>query len=102
MPGRNGVICFVLDSGMSLKMRILVHGGVTALALATIGYALAEAAGLWMLSQSPRPDSIAQSNAIAGSIAGTLPFTLALGGFLFVLLGELLLSLWRKPLPLFF
>ena len=82
------------------RRRTLVHATLAAGALALIGVMYAELAGMWVAGQSverngppvstPGPD-------IAGAIKWRLPAAMAVAGFLLVLGGESLTSLWRKP-----
>jgi hypothetical protein len=93
---------------MALGKRIFWHGLLAAVPLALIGYLFAHMAGMWTAAQSPmrigplHEESVVAKNPDADAITQALqwkvPLTLATGGFLFVVLGELLLSLWR-PRP---
>jgi hypothetical protein len=80
---------------MSLKRRILVNGLMAAIPLAVIGFLFAQMAGLWAASQDAR--AAETGAAITDSLVQRLPLTMAMGGFAFVLFGELLLALWRRP-----
>ncbi len=82
---------------MSLKWRILVNGLLAAIPLALVGYLLAHVAGLWAASHDNRASDTGA--AITDTLARRLPYTLALGGFLFVLIGELILAMWRRSDP---
>lgn len=81
---------------MKLLQRILINGLLAAVPLGIIGYLLAQAAGIWTASQSDRGAS-EQGAAITDALAGRLPLVLAICGFFFVALGELLLACWSKP-----
>jgi hypothetical protein len=88
---------------MSLKRRILIHGLLAAGPLAVIGYVMALLAGMWAAAQStPRRGPVmddtvtaAPGDDVTGLLIWKLPLFLALGGFLFVAVGEFFRWLWR-------
>jgi hypothetical protein len=88
--------------------RIAIQGAVTALILGIVGFMLAELASIW-LAGSPGTrtatgeamDSTDVNGAISSNLRQRLPLTMAILGFAFVAIGELVLHLWRsrKPVP---
>ena len=73
--------------------RVLLHGGLTALILAVIGVALAELANLWLSGRAaPAADPTADQQ-IGTVLRARVPLMLAAWGFLFVLVGEIII--WR-------
>jgi hypothetical protein len=81
--------------------RVLVHGGLTALVLAGIGFALAEMAGLWLAGNATTrsTDPAADNRLVQDELRYRVPAVMALCGFCFVAIGELSLYLWRGELP---
>lgn len=82
--------------------RILLHGGLTALVLALIGAMFAELANIWLVGNVARTDATAANGQIGSALRARVPLTLAAWGFVFVLVGELVI--WRvrgsrKPEP---
>jgi hypothetical protein len=88
--------------------RIAIHGGLTAVVLGVVGLMLAELASIW-LAASPgtraatgdaveRPEENAE---ITATLRERVPLVMAVAGFAFVAIGELLLHFWRsrKPVP---
>jgi hypothetical protein len=94
---------------MTTRTRIVVHGLLTAAALAVIGYMYAQLAGMWVDTQSaPRTGPViadqlaapaAGGDEVTTALAWRLPLLMAALGFLLVVAGEGLLSLWRTPAP---
>ena len=89
---------------MTTKKTILIHGLLTAGALGLVGYFMAQVAGMWIASTAPvrpglesAPDPTATT--ISNTLAWRLPFSMAAIGFIFVVLGESVMSAWRKPKP---
>ncbi|VTR97385.1 unnamed protein product [Gemmata massiliana] len=72
--------------------RILLHGGLTAGALALIGMMFAELAGLWLTGSATR-SSADSDEEINTSLRSRIPLTMALWGFGFVAVSELVI--WR-------
>ncbi len=72
--------------------RILLHGGLTAGALALIGMMFAELAGLWLTGSATR-SSADPDEEINTSLRSRVPLTMALWGFGFVAVSELVI--WR-------
>ncbi|AMV28469.1 hypothetical protein VT84_28955 [Gemmata sp. SH-PL17] len=72
--------------------RILLHGGLTAGTLALIGMMFAELAGLWLTGSATR-SSADPDEEINTSLRSRIPFTMALWGFGFVAVSELVI--WR-------
>ncbi len=89
---------------MSTRKTILVHGGLTAVALAIIGTFFAQIAGMWVASQNPaRLDAAAPTAAevspgeVSAALAWRLPLTMAVIGFALVAAAEGLRAVWKKP-----
>lgn len=90
---------------MSTRKTILVHGGMVAAVLAVIGYVLAQAAGMWIGSQSaPRtfdagaaPATVTGGSELATALEWRLPITMAVFGFALVAFGEGVKALWKRP-----
>lgn len=86
-----------------LYRRIAIHGAMTAIVLAIIGFMLAELASMW-LAGSPgvrmtNGEPIAATDAdgaIADTLRSRLPLFLAAWGFAFVAVGEIVLHWWRR------
>ncbi|CAN5292142.1 hypothetical protein BH11PLA2_BH11PLA2_50100 [soil metagenome] len=95
---------------MSLRKRILVHGLMAALPLALIGYLFAQMAGMWTATQSPMrigplheesvKAQVEDAAAMTEKLEYRVPAVMALGGFTFVLIGEVVMSVWRRPTTL--
>jgi hypothetical protein len=79
--------------------RILIHGGFTAGLLALVGILFAELAGIWAASNPGKPGSADLNPPLPDSLRYRVPLTLAGGGFLFVAVGELILSRVRRKKP---
>jgi hypothetical protein len=79
--------------------RILMNGGLTAGVLALVGLLFAELATLWATSTTGRPSSATLNPQLPDSVYYRVPLTLALGGFLFVAVGELVLRRLRRNKP---
>ena len=75
--------------------RILLHGGLTAFLLAVVGAMLAELASVWLIGNAPRGANPNAGNdaQIGAELRTRVPLMLAGWGFLFVLIGELVI--WR-------
>jgi hypothetical protein len=76
--------------------RILLHGVLTAGLLALIGAGFAQLATIWMAGHEPRPGAEVTEVAndpVSEKLTYRVPAMMALWGFLFVLVGELLI--WR-------
>jgi hypothetical protein len=73
--------------------RILVHGGLTAAVLALVGVLFAELAGIWTAGGAGRPGSVDLNPQPPEALRYRIPLTMALAGFLFVAVGELIK--WR-------
>lgn len=71
-----------------LARRILIQGGLTAAVLALIGAALAELAGIWATGHAGKPNSADLNPPLDPSLRYRIPLTLAVGGFVFVAVGE--------------
>ncbi|MBP3960282.1 hypothetical protein J8F10_34070 [Gemmata sp. G18] len=72
--------------------RILLHGGLTAAVLALIGVLFAELAGLWLTGSATRSSTDADEQ-VGSSLRSRVPLTMALWGFGFVAVCELVA--WR-------
>lgn len=72
--------------------RVLLHGGLTAAVLALIGVAFAELAGIWLAGNTNRSGAAA-NEPVNAALRYRVPLMMALWGFLFVLVGELVI--WR-------
>jgi len=81
---------------------ILKNGLLSAGALAIVGYGYAELAGMWLAAQTPlrtTPDGVvaaAPQEAVADSLQYRVPAMMALWGFVFVALGEVVLHRVRS------
>lgn len=82
---------------MSTRKTILVHGGLVAGVLAVVGYLFAQMAGMWVATQSDTGRGPADTGAIVNTLATRLPFSMAAIGFVLVVIGEGLKSLWKAP-----
>ena len=84
---------------MSTRKTILVHGTLTAAALAVVGYLFAQMAGMWVASQSPSRGDLPSTSVdeLKATLAWRVPFAMAAMGFVLVAMGEGVKSLWRKP-----
>lgn len=73
--------------------RILLHGGLTAALLAGLGALFAELASVWLIGNGPRGTAGATdpTDPVGAALRTRVPLTLALWGFLFVLVGELVI-----------
>jgi hypothetical protein len=90
---------------MTTRVRVLVHGLMAAAALAVVGGMYARLAGMW-LSARPTPRAVPvaggdprPADGLPDEVAWRLPAAMAGCGFLLVVLGEGLLSLWRPAAP---
>ena len=84
---------------MALK-RIAVHGILTAVILAALGFLFAELAGTYMSVRSEaRADVAEDATVVTQNLRTKLPFTMAAWGFALVVVGESFASVWRKPAP---
>jgi hypothetical protein len=72
--------------------RILVQGGLTAGILAAVGLALAEMASIWAAGNAGKPGSADLNPPPPESLRYRIPLTLAVGGFVFVAVGEWIAS----------
>jgi hypothetical protein len=94
---------------MTTRRRIVLHGLLTAAALAVIGAMYAQLAGMWVGAQvTPRTGPVIDDRitsappdgeGVQSALAWRLPLAMAACGFLFVLAGEGLLALWRTDAP---
>jgi hypothetical protein len=81
--------------------RILVHGGLTALALGVIGVLFTQLASVWLASSTaPRagpvePSAAARPDPVDAAIRYRVPLTMAAFGFAFVVVSELLVHAIR-------
>jgi hypothetical protein len=87
-----------------LLKRILLNGLLTAGVLAVIGFGYAELAGLFLTARAPdRPvvESAAavQPDHLAESIQTNVPVMMAVWGFLFIAVGEVVMHQIRKRRP---
>ena len=82
--------------------RIAIHGGLTALFLGMLGFMFAELASIW-LSGSPgvrmgTGEPIASTDtegAVSSSLRSRVPFLMAVWGFVFIAIAELVVHWWR-------
>jgi hypothetical protein len=85
-----------------LGKRILVNGLLTAAMLAVVGVGFAELAGFWLMSSAPRratldaPVAAAPQDPVAESLKTRVPLMMALWGFGFVAVGEVVLHRIRR------
>ena len=83
--------------------RIAIHGGLTAIVLGIVGFMFAELASIW-LSGSPgtrtttgEPIETTDSDgAVSSALRGRVPLMMAMWGFAFVAVCELVLHWWRS------
>ena len=80
-------------------LKLLKAGVPTAAVLAFFGYAFAQFAGMWYVSEAGGRDSPVGAAEVARTLEWRLPLTMAAWGFGLVALFEGVLSLWRKPMP---
>jgi len=80
-------------------LKLLKNGLPTAAILAVFGYAFAQFAGMWYVSEAGGRDAPVGASDIAGTLEWRLPLTMAGWGFALVAFFEGVLSLWRKPVP---
>ncbi len=76
--------------------RILLHGVLTAALLALIGAGFAQLASIWMAGHEPRPGAEvaeAANEPVSERLTYRVPAMMAVWGFLFVLVGEVVM--WR-------
>lgn len=86
-----------------LCYRIALHGGLTAFALGIIGIMYAELASIWLAGSpgirtqtgAPIPTTDTDGS-VAAELRARVPLTMAVLGFAFVAIGEILLHLWRR------
>ena len=77
-------------------LKLLKTGVPTAAGLGVVGYAFAQFAGMWYVSEAGGRTAIG-ANDIAEALEWRLPATMAAWGFGLVALFEGILSIWRKP-----
>ncbi|MCI0702850.1 MAG: hypothetical protein L0241_17350 [Planctomycetia bacterium] len=83
-----------------LAKRIVIHGLLTAAVLGVVGLMLAELGGLWMASHSGNRPGSAELNApVEETLRYKIPLTMAIWGFAFVAVGELILHRIRSRRP---
>jgi hypothetical protein len=87
-----------------LLKRILVNGTLTAATLAIVGVGYAELAGLFLAAKAPTRASVEapladDTDALTDSLHTRVPATMALWGFLFIAVGEVVLDRFRKKKP---
>ena len=80
-------------------LKLLKAGVPTAAVLAFFGYAFAQFAGMWYVSESGGRASPVGAAEVARTLEWRLPLAMAAWGFGLVALFEGVLSLWRKPVP---
>ena len=80
-------------------LKLLKTGLPTAAILALFGYAFAQFAGMWYVSDAGGRESPVGAVEVARSLEWRLPLTMAAWGFGLVALFEGVLSLWRAPAP---
>lgn len=71
--------------------RILLHGGLTAVVLALVGVVFAEMAGVWLAGNAARAGGA--PDPVGDSLRTRVPLMMAVWGFVFVLVCELVI--WR-------
>lgn len=88
-----------------LVKRILVNGLITAAILGGLGFLFADLSTLWMAANTPNRVSTADAGpvaaeAVSNSLRMRLPFAMAIWGFGFILVAELVLYAIRgNPAP---
>jgi hypothetical protein len=89
--------------------RIAIHGAFTAILLGVIGFMLAELASIW-LAAPPDPrsvpgatveatDTFNPNGKLASDLRKRVPLMMAIWGFAFVAIAELVLHAWRSRKP---
>ena len=73
--------------------RVLLNGGLTAGVLALVGVLFAELASVWLGGNAPRNADPAADAQVGAALRARVPLVLGLWGFLFVLVGEVVI--WR-------
>jgi hypothetical protein len=79
--------------------RILVNGGLSAGILVLVGLLFAQLANSWVANNTGRPGSAGLNTQLPTSLYYRIPLTLAVGGFLFVAVGELVTHRLRRNKP---
>lgn len=67
-----------------LLKRILIHGALTAAALAGVGVMFAQMAGIWTSASASRPGAAELNTSVTNSIRTNVPLMMAFWGFVFV------------------
>jgi hypothetical protein len=83
---------------MSSRVRIVIHAFMAAGALALVGMMFAELASLWVSGREVPREGLpaAEPVQIGSEVRWRLPLAMAAMGFVLVIVGEGLWSLWRK------
>jgi hypothetical protein len=86
--------------------RIALHGGLTAIVLAIVGFMLAELATIWLAGSPGVRMSTGEpvagtdvDDAVGARLRTRIPLLMAAWGFAFVAVGELVLHWWRGRKP---
>jgi hypothetical protein len=87
-----------------LLKRILANGTLTAAMLAVVGLGYAELAGLFLAAKTPMRATVEapatdDADPAAASLHSRVPLMMALWGFLFVAVGEVVLDRIRRKKP---
>jgi len=84
-----------------LAKRILIHGLLTAGILALVGMMFAEIAGMWMTANTGgvRPGSEDLNPPVEEKLRYRIPLTMAIGGFLFIAVAEIIAERIRRRRP---
>src|SRR5262249_25347309 len=81
-----------------LLKRIALNGAIAAGLLAVVGFGMAELAGMWLATEptgNRSPPAAVSADPLQAQLRHRLPRTLAMWGFVFVVLTEVVLFLWR-------
>lgn len=88
-----------------LLKRIAVHGSLTALMLTIVGFLFVQLAVMWMATPAAAPPGVKvefggeSEEAVTDRMAWQIPLRMAIFGFVFVAIGEVLIDQWRKRKP---
>jgi hypothetical protein len=89
-----------------LYRRIAIHGALTAIILAILGFMFVELAGMWLQSNAPvrggDGEMFVDDKPVVETMRARVPFLMALWGFVFVVIGEIVMHIRRgepKPVP---
>lgn len=78
------------------QKRVLIHATLTALTLAAIGSTFVHFAGTFLQAPDVRPESVDLNPVLPDGAEFRVPLMMALWGFVFVIVGELVLARFRR------